>query len=213
MERICEEIQKAVLRFDREAVLRLAEEAVAAEVSPLEVFEALRKAIVQVGEDFASGRAFLPELVGSSRAMEGGMTVVQRELARRGEKVQSLARIALGTVQGDIHSIGKNLVAALLAANGAEVIDLGINVPSERFIETVRAGEVDVLGLSALLTTTMEEQKKVLGLLEKAGLRQRIKVMVGGGAITQIFADEIGADGYGSTAAEAVELVRGFAAG
>ncbi len=242
--RVLDEMRQAVLAFDAEAVGRLCRRALAEGVGPLRLFDALREVITRVGEDFAADRIFLPELVGASKAMEAGMAVVREALALAsktmpgssadgtacgGETVGAVARVALGTVQGDIHSIGKNIVAALLAADGMEVIDLGIDVPAARFIEAASgaaAGDpaakggkatpgrpVDVLALSALLTTTAAEQKKVIDRLEAEGLRGRVRVIVGGGAISQEFADQIGADGYGGTAPDAVRLVRAYVAG
>jgi methylmalonyl-CoA mutase cobalamin-binding domain/chain len=140
--------------------------------------------------------------------MEGGMPLIMEEIRKRGETPRSLGTVAIGTVFGDIHSIGKTMVATMLAAAGYTVRDLGVNVPAGEFVKAVADGGVEVLAMSALLTTTAPEQRRVLGLLEEKGLRDRVKVIVGGGAITQEFADEIGADGYGSTAPGAVELVK-----
>jgi corrinoid protein of di/trimethylamine methyltransferase len=203
-----EEIQNAVLDFDRKAVERLTRQALAEGADPLALFDAVRETITRVGEDFARGNLFLPHLVGAAEAMEGGMPLIMEEIRKRGETPRSLGTVAIGTVFGDIHSIGKTMVATMLAAAGYTVRDLGVNVPAGEFVKAVADGGVEVLAMSALLTTTAPEQRRVLGLLEEKGLRDRVKVIVGGGAITQEFADEIGADGYGSTAPGAVELVK-----
>jgi trimethylamine corrinoid protein len=203
-----EEIQKAVLDFDRKAVERLTRQALAEGADPLVLFDAVRETITRVGEEFAEGKLFLPHLVGAAEAMEGGMPLIMEEIRRRGETPRSLGTVAIGTVFGDIHSIGKTMVATMLAAAGYTVRDLGVNVPAGEFVKAVADGGVEVLAMSALLTTTAPEQRKVIGLLEEKGLRGRVKVIVGGGAISQEFADEIGADGYGSTAPGAVELVK-----
>jgi trimethylamine corrinoid protein len=201
------EIQKAVLDFDRKAVERLTRQALAEGADPLALFDAVRETIARVGEDFARGALFLPHLVGAAEAMEGGMPLIMEEIRKRGTKPRSIGTVAIGTVFGDIHSIGKTMVATMLSAGGYTVRDLGVNVPAEGFAMAVADGGVDVLAMSALLTTTAPEQRKVIEALEKKGLRDRVKVIVGGGAISQEFADEIGADGYGSTAPGAVELV------
>jgi len=203
-----EEIQKAVLDFDRKAVERLTKQALAEGANPIDLFDAVRETITRVGEDFAQGKLFLPHLVGAAEAMEGGMPLIMGEIKRRGETPRSLGTVAIGTVFGDIHSIGKTMVATMLAAAGYTVRDLGVNVPAVEFVKAVADGGVEVLAMSALLTTTAPEQRKVIGLLEAKGMRGSVKVIVGGGAISQEFADEIGADGYGSTAPSAVELVK-----
>jgi corrinoid protein of di/trimethylamine methyltransferase len=205
---IKEEIQKAVLDFDRKAVEKLTRQALAEGAEPLALFDAVRETITRVGEDFARGALFLPHLVGAAEAMEGGMPLIMEEIKRRGETPRSLGTVAIGTVFGDIHSIGKTMVATMLSAGGYTVRDLGVNVPAADFVRAVADGGVEVLAMSALLTTTAPEQRRVIEALEEKGLRERVKVIVGGGAISQEFADEIGADGYGSTAPGAVELVK-----
>lgn len=216
MESVLAEIKKQVLAYNRDGVRELAEKALAQGVEPLALVETLREVIAGVGEQFASHRVFLPELVGAAGAMEAGMAVAQAAIARRGLQAASFATVAIGTVAGDIHSIGKNLVAALLSAAGATVLDLGINVPVEMFLAEAQEYQPQVLAMSALLTTTAPEQRKVIERLAAAGLRESVKVIVGGGAISAAFAESIGADGYGGTAPQAVELVRrlvGHAAG
>jgi methanogenic corrinoid protein MtbC1 len=208
MSSLGEEIKKAVLDFDRKAVERLTRQALAAGEDPLALFDAVRETITRVGEDFAQGKLFLPHLVGAAEAMEGGMPSIMEEIRKRGQTPRSLGTVAIGTVFGDIHSIGKTMVATMLAAAGYTVEDLGVNVPAAGFVKAVEGGGVEVLAMSALLTTTAPEQRKVIALLEQRGLRDRVRVVVGGGAISQEFADEIGADGYGSTAPAAVDLVK-----
>ena len=208
MESVLAEIREQVLAYNCEGVRELAEKALSQGVQPLALVEALREVIAGIGEEFARHRVFLPELVGAAGAMEAGMAVAQVAIARRGERAASFATVAIGTVAGDIHSIGKNLVGALLAAAGATVLDLGINVPVEQFLAEAQEHHPQVLAMSALLTTTAPEQRKVIERLAALGLRQSVKVIVGGGAISAAFAESIGADGYGGTAPQAVELVR-----
>ncbi len=208
MESVLAEIRKQVLAYNREGVRELAEKALAQGVEPLALVEALREVVAGVGEQFARHQVFLPELVGAAGAMEAGMAVARAEIARRGQQASNFATVAIGTVAGDIHSIGKNLVGALLAAAGAKVLDLGINVPVEMFLAEALEHRPQVLAMSALLTTTAPEQRKVIERLRAEGLREKVKVIVGGGAISAGFAESIGADGYGGTAPQAVELVR-----
>ena len=156
----------------------------------------------EVGVKFRANDFYIPEVLIAARAMQAGLDILQPMLTLAG--VESLARVAIGTVRGDLHDIGKNLVAMMLKGGGFEVIDLGIDVPVEKFIAAVRENGVQILGLSALLTTTMPGMEEVIRTLEKEGLRAKVKIMVGGAPVTQAYADRIGADAYGEDAAAAV---------
>ena len=149
---------------------------------------------------------FLPELISSSDTMQFIVPKLEEEILKSGKKREVLGRIVIGTVLGDLHTIGKQMVSTLLRANGFEVIDLGIDISAEKFIAAIKKNEADILAMSALLTTTAYEQKNVMEVLEKENLRDSVKVMVGGGAVTKDFADNISADGYDSTAPGAVKL-------
>jgi len=203
---LLDEIRRALFRFDSAAVAELAASSINEGIDPLITIQVLTEVITEVGARFGTGQLWLPELLSAAKAMSGAMPILQNEITRRGGEVSSQGRIVLGTVYGDIHSIGIDIVATLLAANGFEVHHLGVNVPADGFLEAVRAHDPDILGMSALLTTTAPEQRKVVRRLEEEGLRDRVRVMVGGGAITQRFADEIGADGYAPNAPAAVDL-------
>ncbi len=159
-----------------------------------------------VGRKFAANEIFLPEVLLAARAMNAGMELVKPLLI--GDDVPSLGKVVIGTVKGDLHDIGKNLVGIMLKGAGFEVIDLGADVPAERFVEAARTEEAQVVGLSALLTTTMSGMREVVQLVRDGGLEGRVKVIVGGAPVSQQFADEIGADGYGYDAANAVTLVK-----
>ena len=163
-------------------------------------------AMKEVGKRFEAGEYFVPELLISARAMKGALELLRPLLAARGAK--PVGRVAIGTVKGDLHDIGKNLVAAMLEGGGFEVIDLGVDVPAEKFVETIRQSQVTIVALSALLTTTMGSMKNVVESLRSAGIRDRVKVMIGGAPVTQQYADEIGADGYSDNASGAVTLAR-----
>lgn len=198
----------AVLDYDRAKAASLAKKAIKEGVSPIKGLDTLTAAIRQVGDGYDKGELWLPDLIGAGDAMEGATSIFEEALQRLGAKRQSLGTIVLGTVYGDIHNIGKAMVGALLTADGFTVYDIGVDVPAEKFVEEVNAKQADVLAMSALLTTTAPEQRKVIRLLREAGLRNKVRIMVGGSAITQEFAHEIGADGYEPTAPSAVKLAR-----
>lgn len=187
----------------------LARQALEAGLDPLEVItKGFTPGMTVVGDGFARGELFLPELVMAGEAMKAAIKVLEPELARRGTQREILGRVVLGTVQGDIHEIGKSLVGTLLSANGFQVFDLGVDVAPQRFVEEARSVDADIVGLSALLTTTMVVQADVIQALQQASLRGRVKVMVGGAPVTQSWADEIGADGYAEDAVGAVALAK-----
>ena len=161
-----------------------------------------------VGEQFARGQMFLPDMMASAEAMRAAMAVLDPELKRLGTERPMAGVVVLGTTKGDIHEIGKTLVGTLLTANGFRVHDLGVDVSGEKFAAKARELEADIVGVSALLTTTMRNQKTVIEALEKDGLRSRVKIMVGGAPVTRRWAEEIGADGYAKDAMSAVALAQ-----
>lgn len=205
---ILENLKKAVMEYDHEGAASLARKAVEEKVDPLEALNALTVAVRQVGDGFGRGELWLPDLIGAAETMMSVMPILDEEIERKGAKRQSLGTVAIGTVYGDIHTIGKTMVATLLMAEGFTVHDLGINVTAETFVEAVKKYKVDILAMSALMTTTAPEQRKVISALKEKGIRDKVKIMVGGGGITQKFADEIGADGYDPTAPGAAKLAR-----
>lgn len=176
----------------------------------LEAGEILRNGLLAgmavVGEEFGRREIFLPDVLLAARAMHAGMEVLRPHLARDG--APPAGRVVLGTVQGDLHDIGKNLVGILLRGAGFEVIDLGTDVPAARFVEAAETSGARVIGLSALLTTTMPRMAEVVSLVRARGLAGRLKVIVGGAPVTRAFADEIGADGWGFDAESAVRRVK-----
>lgn len=208
-EAILEEMTNAVIAGDPDKARELANEALRAGIEPLAAIEqGLKPGMDTVGEGFANGELFIPELVLSAEAMKAAIVILEPELMRRKQQRQLLGKVVIGTVQGDIHDIGKTLVATMLAANGFEIRDLGADVSPERFADAVREVGADVIGLSALLTTTMLSQKAVILTLIEAGLRDQVKVIVGGAPVSLEWAEEIGADGYAEGAMEAVEVVK-----
>lgn len=207
-----EKLADSVRSFDASSAQEWAKTALEEGIDPLTALDALTNAIREVGDDFGAGNCYLPELVGAAEAMQSALPMLEAEIDRRGEKRESAGRVAAGTVFGDIHNIGKTILCTLLTADGFEVIDLGIDVPVERFVAAVRESNVDLIAMSALLTITAQEQKKVIEALKGEGLRDRVKVIVGGGAISDHFAENIGADGYDPTAPGGVKLARSLLA-
>ncbi|MCD6263315.1 corrinoid protein [Candidatus Bathyarchaeota archaeon] len=199
-----EALYRAVLSREPEEVARAVEEAIGAGLDPLTMIEeGLARGLREVGDLYGRGEAFLADLIMAGEAMKEGLRLLEPLIRRKGGAVRG--RVLLGTVEGDHHDIGKNIVVALLRANGFEVIDLGVDVPVEEFVEAVRRFEPDILGLSALMTTTVPLQRRVIERLEELGLRDKVKVLVGGGAVTPEMAREMGADAYGRDALDAVK--------
>ena len=193
---------------------KLAQQAVAQGLDPL---EAINKGFVAglntVGDEFSCGTMFLPDLVMAGEAMKAAMSVLEPELSKRGAAREMLGKVVIGTVKGDIHDIGKTIVATMLSASGFQVFDLGHDVSVEKFVDKAREVNADIVGMSALLTTTMVRQREVVKALHEAGLRPQVKVMVGGAPVTRSWADEIGADGFSEDAMGAVAVAKQLVAG
>jgi len=206
--KVLEELKKAILMYNREGAASWARKAVQEKIDPIEALDAMTVAIRQIGDGFSKEELWLPDLVGAAAAMTAAMPIIEEEIKRVGVKRESVGTVVIGTVYGDIHTIGKTMVATMLTADGFAVNDLGINVTAEKFVKGITENKADILAMSALMTTTAPEQRKVIETLKKEGLRDKVKIMVGGGAITQDFADNIGADGYDPTAPGAVKLAR-----
>jgi corrinoid protein of di/trimethylamine methyltransferase len=202
-----EHLYDAVVSGDDTAARDITEQALAEGVDALTLIDQyMSPAMAEVGRRFEACEYFVPELLLSARAMKAGLELVRPVLAARG--AEPAGRVAIGTVEGDLHDIGKKLVGAMLEGAGFEVVDLGVNVTPEAFVEAVRDKSVDVLCMSALLTTTMLAMRRAIEALDQAGLRDRVKILVGGAPVTPQFAAEIGADGSGENAVEAVAAAR-----
>jgi corrinoid protein of di/trimethylamine methyltransferase len=194
---------------DPDATFEATKEALAAGIEPMAIIkEGLIPGINIVGEKFSCGEYFLPDLIIAADGMQKAMTLLEPELLKRQQAIESAGTVLLGTVNGDIHEIGKSLVGTMLTANGFKVHDLGVDVPTETFVAKVQEMKPDILGLSALLTTTMVMQREVIKALAEAGIRDKVKVMVGGAPVTRSWAEEIGADGYAEDAMGAVQIAR-----
>jgi 5-methyltetrahydrofolate--homocysteine methyltransferase len=202
-----QKLSEAIVNGDAQVARTITEEALAAKIDPLVlVNQYMAPAMDEVGRRFERCDYFVPELLLSARAMKGALELLRPLLAARPN--EAAGRVAIGTVKGDLHDIGKNLVASMFEGGGFEVIDLGVNVAPEKFVEAVRDRQANIVAMSALLTTTMTSMRSTVDALKAAGLRGQVKVLVGGAPITKRFADEIGADGYGENAVEAVALAR-----
>ncbi len=200
---------QSIIDGEPEMAAQLAQQAIEQGIDPL---DAINKGYVSgldyVGEKFAQCEMFLPDLVLAGEAMKAAVSVLEPEMKRRGTERQMLGKVVLGTVEGDIHDIGKTLVATMLSAGGFEVHDLGVDVPINTFVEKAREVNADIVGVSALLTTTMVKQRNVIEALAEAGLRPRVKVMVGGAPVTSSWVEQIGADGYSEDAFGAVAVAK-----
>jgi corrinoid protein of di/trimethylamine methyltransferase len=201
------QLYDSVVSGDAKATQALTKQALADGVDPLKlVNEYMVPAMDEVGRRFEANEYFVPELLISARAMKAALELIRPLLTARGD--QPLGRVAIGTVKGDLHDIGKNLVGSLLEGGGFEVIDLGVNVTPEKFIATINEKKANIIAMSALLTTTMPSMKTTIDALKQAGVREKVKVLIGGAPITQKYADEIGADGYSENAVGAVALAK-----
>ena len=202
-----EEVFEAILAGKGDKAADATKRALDEGVAPQDIINGqMIRAMSEVGQRFQDGKAFVPQLLMAGRAMKAALEILKPLLA--GQASTTLGRIVIGTVKGDLHDIGKNLVASMLEGCGFEVKNIGIDVPSEKFVEAVKDYNADILCMSALLTTTMTYMKDVIQALEDAGIRQNVKVMVGGAPVTQNFADEIGADGYSDNANSAVAVAK-----
>lgn len=202
-------LTNSLVEGDPDATFEHTKAALAAGIEPMAIIkEGLIPGMNIVGEKFSSGEYFLPDLIIAADGMQKAMVLLEPELLKRQQAIESAGTVLLGTVKGDIHEIGKSLVGTMLSANGFKVHDLGVDVATDTFIAKVQELKPDILGLSALLTTTMVMQREVIKALGESGLRDKVKVMVGGAPVTRSWADEIGADGYAEDAMGAVQIAR-----
>lgn len=200
-------LYEAILNGKLEQAVDVTNQAIADGVEPQAIINGyMIKAMEEVGQRFQRGEAFVPNLLMAARAMKGSLDILKPLM--KGDASTTLGEVVIGTVKGDLHDIGKNLVASMLEGCGFEVINLGVDVPSDKFIAAIKENNADILCLSALLTTTMNYMKDVIEALKADGLRDQVKVMVGGAPVTAMFAEQVGADGYSEDASEAVALAR-----
>ncbi len=203
------EITSSLAKCEPALTVELTEQALVAGAEPTAIIQqGLVPGMHIVGERFQAGEYFLPQMVIAANAMQKAMALLEPQLQAREQAVDSAGTVVIGTVQGDIHEIGKSLVATMLSANGFRVYDLGVDVAPETFVDKIRETDADLLGLSALLTTTMAAQRETIEALEEAGIRDRVCVLLGGAPVTQAWADAVGAEGYAADAVAAVALAK-----
>ena len=201
-------LAQAVIDGEADAAVRLVSEGLGKGVDPIEAIEkGLARGIMKVGDDFGTGAVFLPELIMAADVMKKATAVLDEKIKASGTQRKTHGKMVIGTVKGDIHDIGKSVVASVLQANGYDVDDIGIDVAVGDFIESVKRGKADVLGMSTLLTLPLQVMGQVIDSMKEEGLRQSVKVIVGGCPVTQEFSDEIGADAVGFDASDAVKKV------
>lgn len=200
---------QSIIDGESEIAASLAQQAIQSGIDPLEAInQGFVKGVNYVGEQFSCGAMFLPELVMAGEAMKAAVSVLEPELARHGTERQILGKVVIGTIEGDIHEIGKTLVATMLSASGFKVFDLGVDVPISKLIDKVKEVNADIVAVSALLTTTMVKQKDLVKAVGDAGLHSKVKVMVGGAPVTREWVKQIGADGYSEDAIGAVGIAK-----
>jgi 5-methyltetrahydrofolate--homocysteine methyltransferase len=204
---LLEKLKASIVDGEPDLTVEMTGQALAAGLEPMAILDdALLPGMQIVGQKFSDGEYFLPNLIVAAMGMKRALATLEPELRARHQTVKAAGTIVIGTVQGDIHEIGKTLVATMLSANGFEVHDLGVDVAADRFVAKVKETGATIVGLSALLTTTMTVQRSIIEALQAAGLRDRVKVIVGGAPVSRQWADEIGADGYAEDAVGAVQL-------
>ncbi|TET34312.1 MAG: cobalamin-binding protein [Anaerolineales bacterium] len=201
------ELFNAILEGKAELAKEIIEEALINKLSPSQILnQGMIASMAEVGDRFERGEYYVPEMLIAARAMQQALSILKPHLKQ--SDLAAVGRVVIGTVKGDLHDIGKNLVGMLLEGAGFEIRDLGTDVSAEQFVEAVRGDEADILAMSALLTTTMPNMKSVVEALHNAGLRDRVKVIIGGAPVTESYSQEIGADGYAPDASRAVKLVK-----
>ena len=206
---IYSDMAEAIVNFDKDKALLLANRAIDEKMKLLDVIEkGFGEGIRKVGELWDEGEFFLPELMAGAQVMQAAVDQLTPHLPTSGSEFQSSGKIVLATIEGDIHSIGKTIVGTMLRANGFEVTDLGTDVKAEKIVEEAISVGADIVGVSTLLTTTMQNQKKVVDILEEKKVREKIKIMLGGAPVTKSWVEECGADGYAENAVEAVKLAK-----
>lgn len=207
MAEILDQMAKELFAGNAKAVAELTQKALDEGFAPQEILtEGLIKGMNEVGVKFKANEIYVPEVLIAARAMKAGMEILRPKLAETG--VKPVGQMVIGTVKGDLHDIGKNLVSMMMEGAGFEVIDLGIDVPAEKFIQAIKEHQPQLVGMSALLTTTMIQIRENVKAFQEAGVRDKVKVMIGGAPVTQKFADEVGADGYAPDAASAVDKAK-----
>lgn len=206
---LMENIVRSIIDGDQVKAQENAREALNINIDPLEVVESgFSRGMAIVGESFERGESYLPELLMAAATFNAAMEILEPEIEAKNKKIAKAGTVLLGTVKGDVHDLGKNIVAMVLETNGFSVVDIGVDVPSLNFIEEAKNVKADVIALSSLMTTTMPAQREIIEILKEKNLRDEYFVIVGGGPVSEEWAERIGADGFGKTAVDAVELIK-----
>jgi methanogenic corrinoid protein MtbC1 len=205
---VLDQLRQSISDYDKEQARASANQVIADDVDPVAALAAITDALTYIGDQYGCGELFLPDLIGAADAAQVAIPIIEEGITKTGAQAKRHGTVVIGTVKGDIHDIGKAMVGALLTAHGFKVIDLGTDVAVDKFMAAIQTDKTDILALSALLTTTAPQMKRVIAAVQEAGLRENIKIMVGGGALNREFADSIGVDAYGETAVEAVALAK-----
>jgi len=207
-EDVLKELRQGLINYDKDATEKATKKALEKGISPFEVRKILIDTIRELGERYEKLEVFLTELMMAAEAMKAGLAILESKVVEEAKKPTKRATFVIGSVKGDIHDIGKSIVSTMLMVEGFDVIDLGVDVSNSAFMDAVEKYKPDIVGLSAIMTTTRPMQKELIEYLKVRGMRGKVKVMVGGAAVTKEFAEEIGADGYGEDAVEAVKVAK-----
>ncbi len=206
---LMENIVRSIIDGDQVKAQEYAREALNINIDPLEVVESgFSRGMAIVGESFERGESYLPELLMAAATFKAAMEILEPEIEAQNKEIAKAGTVLLGTVKGDVHDLGKNIVAMVLETNGFSVVDIGVDVPSLNFIEEAKNVKADVIALSSLMTTTMPAQREIIEILKEKNLRDEYFVIVGGGPVSEEWSEKIGADGFGKTAVDAVELIK-----
>jgi corrinoid protein of di/trimethylamine methyltransferase len=206
MSETIDRLKESILTYNKNLAREMTVRAIEEGIEAGEILSSMTETIRKIGDGFGKGELFLPDLVGAASAMSEAISIVEAEIEKTGKEVNKIGTVVLGTVKGDIHDIGKTMVKTFLVAENFRVIDLGVDISPEKFIDAIDKYSPQILAMSALLTTTVTEQRKTIEVLKEKGIRDKVKVIIGGAATNQEYADEIGADGYEATAARAPRL-------
>lgn len=201
-------VKEAFLSLDEEKTVSAVKEELENGSSPRDIFNCLTEAMTEIGHQFEMMQMFMPEVMLATDAMKAAFEILEPEMVKSNEEMEKMGTIIIGTVKGDVHNVGKDMVVGVLTTNGFSVIDLGVDVAPSAFLETAEKEKADIIAASALMTATMPVQKDLIDFLEAKGLRDKYKVIVGGGVVTEDWANEIGADGYGKDAIDAAKVAK-----
>ena len=208
-EAVYSKLRDAIIEFDADKAKEIAQKGIADNVDPIDMInQGIRQALELMGERFSAGNVFLPELMLAAQTADAAVRILEPEILKKGGSNEQLGKVLIATVEGDIHDIGKNIVALVMKSAGLEVFDIGVNKRNTEILEAAKIHAVDVIGLSALLTTTIPRMKEFIELLRESGIRDKYKVIIGGAPVTKEFTEMIGADGYGADAIRASEVAR-----